>query len=138
MTIQPEINAFENPNDPKWAQKVLLAIARFMVRPPGVARVTFNSGTAVATIQVTNRVGLDAIGSWLVLGWGTDATGVPFTLTPAAPSAGQLLDTLPSSTSYLWLTDTRGKVVFNVGGVISTGRRINAIVLGEADYYLAP
>lgn len=124
------MRALLNPGDPGAVQQAILDISRFMQTPPGVVRVQYDDGTAEATLQVCNRVGQANTGFWLLIFFRIDNADAQSDLAPT-PTAGRLLETWPSSTTYLGMTDASGKMVFTCGLPLASGDKLYAFCLGE-------
>lgn len=137
MPNKPELQPTLTPGDRGALQSTLLAIGRFLQRPPGIASVSYDAAPTVY-IRVTNRVGQSNSGRWVVMFYRMTGAGAITALTAPVATQGIALSTLPGGTSYLGVTDTEGRLTFTLGAALASGDQLFALVLGEPSSYLMP
>lgn len=137
MPNKPELQPTVEPGNPSWLQQFARAVTKFSLRPPGVCRVQYVSGTLALTIQVTNRVGQANSGKWVVMFW-RETAGVPVSLTVGSTNAGSILETNPSSDTYFGMTSSDGLLSFTLGVALSSADVVYALCVGEPDSLTIP
>lgn len=137
MPNKPEFNPALPPGDATALSKALFSISRFLLKPPGLARVQYTAGGPNATVQVTNRTGQSNAGTWSVLLFVLTPLGASVAFAPTA-TTGIILTTLPGGRAYIGVTDAEGLLAFTLAAPLTSGNRLLALVLGEPDFAEAP